>query len=86
LSRFRESMLDPRGLDTRFRCAWPRLWAGIGEIAPRGPRHTKAFRLTYLVGLGWVVGFEPTATGTTMLVGWAPTGICLTGARVCPDR
>ena len=27
--------------------------------------------------VGWVVGFEPTATGTTMLAGWAPTGMSL---------
>ena len=30
-----------------------------------------------LRSMGWVVGFEPTATGTTMLAGWAPTGMSL---------
>ena len=33
--------------------------------------------VSVLFSMGWVVGFEPTATGTTMLTLWAPTGMPL---------
>src|ERR1039457_4625192 len=47
----------------------------FGEGRPR--RRFWEMAPKFLGGMGWVEGFEPSATGTTMLTGWVPTGMSL---------